>query len=96
MGVQNVQKDMQKNKFSSKMAKFTGKIQIDISMIFYFHSFFLYDKVNFSNNCVKCVHIFQVFLPTKKHQKMMFITEDAQYSDRSLCIHEFSCAILSF
>ena len=41
MGVQNVQKDAQKIKFPSKVAKLAGKIRIDLTVIFRIHDFFV-------------------------------------------------------
>ena len=65
-GVQKVQKDAQKIIFSSKVAKFTAKIWMDLIMIFYIDSFFcatlsFWDIVNFSYDCVHIVQVFFVF-----------------------------------
>ena len=39
MGVQKVQKDARKNKKNSKVAKFAGKIGIDVTIIFCINDF---------------------------------------------------------
>ena len=84
--------------FRSKLAKFKGKIGIDLTMIFRMYDFFFVrflvfeKKVNFVNDFV---HNFQV-LSVICGSKMMFISKDAQFSDRSFCTIEFFfCAILS-
>ena len=67
IGVQKVTKDVQKTKFYSKVAKFTGKIwqRFFTSIAFFLATLSFWDMVNFINDCV---HTFQVFLPTRYSQ----------------------------
>ena len=85
---QKIQKDAQQIKFSSKVTKFSEKIRIDLIMIFTSIVFFVwllvfeiqYILVMIVFTFYNCFYyVFWVIFSSE----MMFISKDAQYSDRS-------------
>ena len=89
-----VQKDAQKIKINSEVAKFTGKIRIDQTMILNIHNFFLCDSqfLRYSQFSNVCVHFF-VF-------QLIFVSYFLSQKMRNVLIRVFVsmiffCAILS-
>ena len=74
----------------SKVTKFTGKIGINLTMIFHTNDFSwailsFWDIVGFINDFVHNFQVFWVIFGSK----LSYISKYAQCSDRSFCIREF-------
>ena len=91
-GVHRFEKDAQKITFSSEVAKFAGKIRIDLIMIFYINQFFwvthsFWDIINFSNDCVHI--LLSVFWALFFLINDVYLKRCTMHNDWSYCVHEF-------